>query len=206
MDWWRIVCCAAAGYLLGSCNGAIVVSHTCMHDDIRKKGSGNAGLTNFLRNFGGWATLLVVLMDMGKVVLACLLGRWLLPGNPQLGMMIAGAMTELGHIFPVFYGFRGGKGILSSAALAIMMDWRIFAILFSVFLILYLTTHLVSLGSVVAALGYAAAFLIFFRDRMPIALLGVWVALLALFMHRTNIVRLLHGQESKTYLRKSQRK
>ena len=73
-----------------------------------KKGSGNAGLTNFLRNFGGWATLLVVLMDMGKVVLACLLGRWLLPGNPQLGMMIAGAMTELGHIFPVFYGFRGG--------------------------------------------------------------------------------------------------
>ncbi len=95
MDWWRIVCCAAAGYLLGSCNGAIVVSHTCMHDDIRKKGSGNAGLTNFLRNFGGWATLLVVLMDMGKVVLACLLGRWLLPGNPQLGMMIAGAMTEL---------------------------------------------------------------------------------------------------------------
>lgn len=128
MDWWRIVCCAAAGYLLGSCNGAIVVSHTCMHDDIRKKGSGNAGLTNFLRNFGGWATLLVVLMDMGKVVLACLLGRWLLPGNPQLGMMIAGAMTELGHIFPVFYGFRGGKGILSSAALAIMMDWRIFVI------------------------------------------------------------------------------
>ena len=134
MDWWRIVCCAAAGYLLGSCNGAIVVSHTCMHDDIRKKGSGNAGLTNFLRNFGGWATLLVVLMDMGKVVLACLLGRWLLPGNPQLGMMIAGAMTELGHIFPVFYGFRGGKGILSSAALAIMMDWRIFVIGFSLFL------------------------------------------------------------------------
>ena len=206
MDWWRIVCCAAAGYLLGSCNGAIVVSHTCMHDDIRKKGSGNAGLTNFLRNFGGWATLLVVLMDMGKVVLACLLGRWLLPGNPQLGMMIAGAMTELGHIFPVFSGFRGGKGILSSAALAIMMDWRIFVILFSVFLILYLTTHLVSLGSVVAALGYAAAFLIFFRDRLPIALLGVWVALLALFMHRTNIVRLLHGQESKTYLNKSHRK
>ena len=105
MDWWRIVCCAAAGYLLGSCNGAIVVSHTCMHDDIRKKGSGNAGLTNFLRNFGGWATLLVVLMDMGKVVLACLLGRWLLPGNPQLGMMIAGAMTELGHIFPVLPPF-----------------------------------------------------------------------------------------------------
>lgn len=124
---------------------------------IRKKGSGNAGLTNFLRNFGGWATLLVVLMDMGKVVLACLLGRWLLPGNPQLGMMIAGAMTELGHIFPVFYGFRGGKGILSSAALAIMMDWRIFVIGFSLFLIIVFATHYVSLGSILAATAYARA-------------------------------------------------
>ena len=165
MDWWRIVCCAAAGYLLGSCNGAIVVSHTCMHDDIRKKGSGNAGLTNFLRNFGGWATLLVVLMDMGKVVLACLLGRWLLPGNPQLGMMIAGAMTELGHIFPVFYGFRGGKGILSSAALAIMMDWRIFVIGFSLFLIIVFATHYVSLGSILAATAYAVLFVIFFPGQ-----------------------------------------
>lgn len=168
MDWWRIVCCAAAGYLLGSCNGAIVVSHTCMHDDIRKKGSGNAGLTNFLRNFGGWATLLVVLMDMGKVVLACLLGRWLLPGNPQLGMMIAGAMTELGHIFPVFYGFRGGKGILSSAALAIMMDWRIFVIGFSLFLIIVFATHYVSLGSILAATAYAVLFVIFSRAAVDL--------------------------------------
>ena len=174
MDWWRIVCCAAAGYLLGSCNGAIVVSHTCMHDDIRKKGSGNAGLTNFLRNFGGWATLLVVLMDMGKVVLACLLGRWLLPGNPQLGMMIAGAMTELGHIFPVFYGFRGGKGILSSAALA--------------------------------ATAYAVLFVIFFPGQPWIWSIAIAMAVLAIFMHRSNIARLLHGTETKTYLLKSKKK
>lgn len=141
------------------------VAHLAWHDDIRKKGSGNAGLTNFLRNFGGWATLLVVLMDMGKVVLACLLGRWLLPGNPQLGMMIAGAMTELGHIFPVFYGFRGGKGILSSAALAIMMDWRIFVIGFSLFLIIVFATHYVSLGSILAATAYAVLFVIFFPGQ-----------------------------------------
>lgn len=103
-------------------------------------------------------------MDMGKVVLACLLGRWLLPGNPQLGMMIAGAMTELGHIFPVFYGFRGGKGILSSAALAIMMDWRIFVIGFSLFLIIVFATHYVSLGSILAATAYAVLFVIFSPD------------------------------------------
>ena len=167
MDWWRIVCCAAAGYLLGSCNGAIVVSHTCMHDDIRKKGSGNAGLTNFLRNFGGWATLLVVLMDMGKVVLACLLGRWLLPGNPQLGMMIAGAMTELGHIFPVFYGFR---------------------------------------GSILAATAYAVLFVIFFPGQPWIWSIAIAMAVLAIFMHRSNIARLLHGTETKTYLLKSKKK
>ncbi len=206
MDWWRIVCCAAAGYLLGSCNGAIVVSHTCMHDDIRKKGSGNAGLTNFLRNFGGWATLLVVLMDMGKVVLACLLGRWLLPGIPQLVMMIAGAMTELGHIFPVFYGFRGGKGILSSAALAIMMDWRIFVIGFSLFLIIVFATHYVSLGSILAATAYAVLFVIFFPGQPWIWSIAIAMAVLAIFMHRSNIARLLHGTETKTYLLKSKKK
>ena len=135
---WRIALCVVAGYLLGGVNGAIVVSHALMKDDVRSKGSGNAGLTNYLRNYGGRATFLVAAIDVAKTVVACLIGLWLLPADP--------------------------------------------------------------------ALGYAAAFLIFFRDRMPIALLGVWVALLALFMHRTNIVRLLHGQESKTYLRKSQRK
>ena len=152
MDWWRIVCCAAAGYLLGSCNGAIVVSHTCMHDDIRKKGSGNAGLTNFLRNFGGWATLLVVLMDMGKVVLACLLGRWLL------------------------------------------------------FLIIVFATHYVSLGSILAATAYAVLFVIFFPGQPWIWSIAIAMAVLAIFMHRSNIARLLHGTETKTYLLKSKKK
>ena len=203
---WRIAACLLAGYLLGGLNGAIVVSHVFLRDDVRKKGSGNAGLTNYLRNYGGAATILVAAIDVLKTVAACLLGMWLLPSDPQLGKMIAGAAAQVGHIFPVYYRFRGGKGIICAGALALMMDWRIFAILFSVFLILFFTTHLVSLGSVVAALGYAAAFLIFFRDRLHIALIGVGVALLALFMHRSNIVRLLRGQETKTYLKKSQRK
>ena len=205
MDWWRIVCCAAAGYLLGSCNGAIVVSHTCMHDDIRKKGSGNAGLTNFLRNFGGWATLLVVLMDMGKVVLACLLGRWLLPGNPQLDddrRRDDGA----GSYFPGLLRFRGGKGILSSAALAIMMDWRIFVIGFSLFLIIVFATHYVSLGSILAATAYAVLFVIFFPGQPWIWSIAIAMAVLAIFMHRSNIARLLHGTETKTYLLKIQEK
>ena len=197
MDWWRIVCCAAAGYLLGSCNGAIVVSHTCMHDDIRKKGSGNAGLTNFLRNFGGWATLLVVLMDMGKVVLACLLGRWLLPGNPQLGMMIAGAMTELGHIFPVFYGFRGGKGILSGGTIVLMLDWRVALVAWGLFVVLWLSTKYVSLGSIAATASMPVTTFFVFSHNVLYTVLSAAIAALVIWCHRGNIQRLLSGTEKK---------
>ena len=200
MDWWRIVCCAAAGYLLGSCNGAIVVSHTCMHDDIRKKGSGNAGLTNFLRNFGGWATLLVVLMDMGKVVLACLLGRWLLPGNPQLGMMIAGAMTELGHIFPVFYGFRGGKGVLCAETMLLIVSFPTGLVSLLIFVGIVWATRYVSLGSVcgalIAPIGVLAA-----CGKLP-ALLSLFCVILLVAKHRSNIRRLIEHKESKLSFKK----
>ena len=214
MDWWRIVCCAAAGYLLGSCNGAIVVSHTCMHDDIRKKGSGNAGLTNFLRNFGGWATLLVVLMDMGKVVLACLLGRWLLPGNPQLGMMIAGAMTELGHIFPVFYGFRGGKGVVTTAAMMLLLDWRVFLICFAVFLLVFLKKRMVSLSSITAAAIYPVVTfcMTYFVDccvgGLPVlyvvmaTLVAALIGVTVIIKHRANIKRIRNGTESTISFKK----
>mgnify|MGYP002596829680 CR=1 FL=1 len=214
MDWWRIVCCAAAGYLLGSCNGAIVVSHTCMHDDIRKKGSGNAGLTNFLRNFGGWATLLVVLMDMGKVVLACLLGRWLLPGNPQLGMMIAGAMTELGHIFPVFYGFRGGKGVVTTAAMMLLLDWRVFLICFAVFLLVFLKKRMVSLSSITAAAIYPVVTfcMTYFVDccvgGLPVfyvvmaTLVAALIGATVIIKHRANIKRIRNGTESTISFKK----
>lgn len=197
---WRIAVCAVLGYLLGGLNGAIVISHLVLKDDVRSKGSGNAGLTNFLRNYGGWTTFLVAAIDVAKTVAACLVGMWLLPADPQLAKMVAGAAAQLGHIFPVFYRFHGGKGIVCAGVLALMMDWRIFVILFSVFLIVFLTTHYVSLGSVLAAVGYAIAFPVFFRDNLPVALLGVAVALMALFMHRSNIVRLCKGKETKTYL------
>lgn len=203
---WRIALCAVCGYLLGGFNGAIVISHLVLKDDVRSKGSGNAGLTNFLRNYGGWATFLVAAIDVAKTVAACLVGMWLLPADPTLGKMVAGAASQLGHIFPVFYHFHGGKGIVCAGALALMMDWRIFVILFGVFLIVFFITHYVSLGSVLAALGYAIAFPLFFGGKnLPVALLGVAVAAMALFMHRSNIVRLFQGRETKTYLKKSHR-
>ena len=203
---WRIAACIAAGYLLGCLNGAILVSHVLLREDVRSKGSGNAGLTNYLRNYGGWATALVALIDLAKTVLACLIGMWLLPADPALGKMIAGAAAQIGHIFPLYYGFHGGKGIVCAGAIALMMDWRIFLILFGIFLIIFLTTKLVSLASITAAVCYAAAFILFYHNHLWVAVLGVEVAALAVFMHRSNIVRLLRGQETKTYLKKSQRK
>ena len=203
---WRIAVCIAAGYLLGCLNGAILVSHVLLREDVRSKGSGNAGLTNYLRNYGGWATALVALIDLAKTVLACLIGMWLLPADPALGKMIAGAAAQIGHIFPLYYGFHGGKGIVCAGAIALMMDWRIFLILFGIFLIIFLATKLVSLASITAAVCYAAAFILFYHNHLWVAVLGVEVAALAIFMHRSNIVRLLRGQETKTYLKKSQRK
>lgn len=203
---WRIAACIAAGYLLGCLNGAILVSHVLLREDVRSKGSGNAGLTNYLRNYGGWATALVALIDLAKTVLACLIGMWLLPADPALGKMIAGAAAQICHIFPLYYGFHGGKGIVCAGAIALMMDWRIFLILFGIFLIIFLATKLVSLASITAAVCYAAAFILFYHNHLWVAVLGVEVAALAVFMHRSNIVRLLRGQETKTYLKKSQRK
>lgn len=203
---WRWIACILMGYLLGSLNGALVVSRVGMHEDVREKGSGNAGLTNFLRSYGGWITLLVVVIDLGKMVGACLLAKLILPEQPDFAKMLAGFFVQIGHIFPVFFRFRGGKGILCSAALALMMDWRIFVIILAVFLILFFATRFVSLGSVMASVAYGICFVIFFAGQPWIWSLGVAMAAIALVMHRGNISRLLKGEERKTYFHKSKNK
>ncbi len=200
---WRLIACILLGYLLGCCNGALVISRLAMHDDVRKKGSGNAGLTNFLRSYGGWITLLVVAIDLGKMVGACFLAKAILPEYPEFAAMISGVFVQLGHIFPVFFRFRGGKGILCSAALACVMDWRIFLIIMAVFLILFFATRYVSLGSILAAVAYGICFVIFFPGHPWIWGLGIFMGVLAIFMHRGNIRRLVKGEERKTHLHKS---
>ena len=205
MDWC-LLACGLIGYLLGCLNGAILISKIFKHEDVREKGSGNAGLTNFLRNYGGGVTLLVILVDLGKVFLAGWLATLVCPEGGELARMLAGVTAMVGHMFPVFFGFKGGKGILSGAAVALMMDWRIFVIGFSLFLLIVVLTHYVSLGSVVAATEFAVGFVIFFPGQLWINILGGVIALLAIYMHRGNIVRLLRGEERKTYLHKNKNK
>lgn len=200
--WFAVA--ALAGYLLGGFNGAIIASRLLAHEDVRQKGSGNAGLTNFQRNYGNKGSLLVILVDVAKTVLACLLGGVLLSnfGMAETGKMVAGAASMVGHMFPLMFGFRGGKGVLCGAALAASMDWRVFCIVFGVFLIAVILTRYISLGSVLAAVSYPFAFGFCFRDNLAVILISVGVAALAVWMHRGNISRLIHGNERKFHFKK----
>ena len=199
--WLFVAITVIAGYLLGNLNGAICASKA-MGDDVRTHGSGNAGLTNFIRSYGAGRSLLVILIDAGKAVVACLLGGLLLKSHLgfQAGAAIGGAAVMLGHVFPAFLGFRGGKGILSGLFIALVVDYRVALLILAVFALVYLTTGYVSLGSVLAALTFGAAFgVLHFLD--PIVMLcGIFMGLLATFMHRENIVRLFKGEERKTNL------
>lgn len=203
---WCLVVAGLIGYFLGCMNGAIVISRIFKHEDVREKGSGNAGLTNFLRNYGGAVTVLVILIDLGKVFLAGWLATLVCPQEKELAKMLAGVCAMAGHMFPVFFGFRGGKGILSGAAVALMMDWRIFVIGISIFVLVVALTHYVSLGSILAAIAFAVCFVVFFSGQPWIYGLGAVIALLAIYMHRGNIDRLFRGVERKTYLHKNKNK
>jgi glycerol-3-phosphate acyltransferase PlsY len=195
----RIIITALVCYFLGNHNGAICVS-LMLGDDVRSHGSGNAGLTNFIRNFGANRALLVIAIDVFKAVLACLLGGLMFPEYAIAGRTLGGVAVMLGHDFPALQGFRGGKGILSGWFIAFMIDWRIGLLIGIVFFTTYLLTQYVSLGSVLAAVTFALGFIIFRRHDFLVMVGGVFMGLLTVYMHRANIKRLLKGEESKTNL------
>ena len=205
--WLPILIIVVVSYFLGNLNGAICMSRLLENDDVRNHGSGNAGLTNFLRSYGGWKTLLVILMDVGKSIAACLLGRLLLQdqGFGLEGAMLAAVAVSLGHDFPALLGFRGGKGILCGFTVAWMLDWRVALILLGIFAVVFLLTRYVSLGSVLAAAGFCVSFCVFHWDSPFVAAGGVFLGVLAIVMHRANIVRLLNGTENKFSIRKKEK-
>lgn len=187
------------GYWLGNINGAIIISKLMMKDDVRSHGSGNAGLTNFFRTYGGFQSLLVILLDAGKCVAACLIARDIIniPEYRLLATLVAGFATILGHSYPAAAGFRGGKGIMCGAALAACADWRVFVLILSIFVVTVVLTRYVSLGSVLGAAAFAIGFLVLHWTEWPVCILAVSVAAFVIFRHRSNVVRLLKGTESK---------
>ena len=200
--WYRVVIAALGSYLLGNLNGAVIVSRVMAHEDVRSHGSGNAGLTNFIRNYGVRTAALVVLIDVGKAVAACLMGQALLSplGYAKEGQMLGAACVLLGHIFPALLGFKGGKGILSGFTIALMVDWRIGLLIFLAFAVAYGLTQYVSLGSVLAAAMFGVGFILFYRQQPVMMWTALLLAALVIFMHRGNIQRLLRGEERKTNL------
>ena len=196
---------AVLAYFLGCFNGAVVVSRYILRDDVRNHGSGNAGLTNFYRTFGGPLTLVVILSDAVKAVVAVLFAMWIAgsisPELIALSKYWAGLFCLLGHMFPVTFQFRGGKGILSGGTIALMMDWRGALVVGVGFLILAIATRYVSLGSCWAGLSFPFVTWFVYQDEL-ITVLAVIIGGLILFKHRGNMVRIVQGTESKFALHK----
>ena len=197
--WWYFLYyggIALACYLLGCFNGAVIVSKYILRDDVRNHGSGNAGLTNFHRTFGGGLTLVVILCDVLKAVRAVLLESWLFGGNPLLGKYFAALFCLLGHMFPCMFHFKGGKGILSGGTIALMIDWRVALVVWGGFLILVIVTRYVSLGSLWA--GASFPFISWYcYPEVRIVVLAFLLGGLVVWQHRGNAQRLIHGKERK---------
>ena len=195
---------AVLAYFLGCFNGAVIVSKYILRDDVRNHGSGNAGLTNFYRTFGGPLTAVVILCDVLKAVLALSIAAALAApvsgGWDSWGVTFAkywaGVFCLLGHMFPCMFHFKGGKGILSGGTVAIMIDWRIALLVWGGFLVLTALTKYVSLGSCWAGLTFPIGTWFVYHDPV-LLVLGIACGGLVLWQHRANIKRLLNGTESK---------
>ena len=199
---YAIIITVLVGYFLGNLNGAVCMSQLVAHEDVRSQGSGNAGLTNFVRNYGAGKSIAVIAIDGGKAALACLAGGLIMAphGMYEEGLAIGGTALMLGHDFPALLGFKGGKGIMSGCLIAFMNDWRIGVLALGLFLIVYLLSGYVSLGSLIGSASFGVGFAVFCWGNPVVVACGVFMGALAIFMHRANITRLIKGEEKKTNL------
>jgi glycerol-3-phosphate acyltransferase PlsY len=193
-----------ASYLLGSCNFAIIISGKLFKEDIRTYGSGNAGMTNMLRTYGKKAAALTLFADALKAVVSILIGR-LIWGI--VGAYVAGVACMIGHVFPVFYKFKGGKGVVVAAVTIFMTNWKVGLILALFFFILVAGTKYISLGSVMCALIYPLLLPRLLGNAPQITILFAFALMLIIVLkHASNIKRLLNGTENKISFTKKDKK
>ncbi len=216
-SWAALLVTMVAAYLLGSINWAIEITRLFSHKDIRSFGSGNAGATNVLRSQGVLPAVLTVVGDLGKSILATWLGGWLLANmhlaSPAwdaatltvVGRFVAGLCCIIGHARPVFYGFRGGKGVLATLGMFLVADWRVALMCLGLFIFIVALCRLVSLGSVVA-IGYGPLLIFVLHvwvDKLPwptvifTTLMTLAVAIIIAVKHKDNIQRLAEGKERR---------
>ena len=190
-----VIVCMAAGYFLGSINPSIIISAKLYKDDIRRHGSGNAGMTNVMRTYGKKMAIITFAGDFLKAVISTLIGRALFG---YYGAMLAGFFCFLGHIFPCYYKFKGGKGVVTACGLILMTDPLVCLILFVLFVVLVAITKYISLGSVVCLLVYPIILHNIKGNYMGIpVLIAFLMGLLCAFAHRSNIKRIINGNENQ---------
>ena len=187
----KYILAAVIAYLLGSVCSSIPLSKRCKGVDIRTKGSGNAGATNVARVFGLRMGFITLGLDMAKTVAAMLIGQQLCG---VMGEAISGAFCIIGHCFPLYFCFKGGKGVSVGAALGLMTGIPVFTAIIGVFLATAFVSRKVSLGSILAAVSLPI-FSILFGAETPIVIVNVFSAVLVIVMHRENIRRLINGTE-----------
>ncbi len=235
--WWRILACAIISYLLGSFSFAVIFTKLSSKKDVRDMGSGNAGFTNVLRSVGVVPAIFTFVFDCLKGIIAVLITMWIFnmpldsAGIESLseslrfeyttyGKYLAGVFCVLGHSFPVFFGFRGGKGITTMAGILLILDWRLLAFVLAVWLLFFLATKIISVGSLAAAvaisvMNFIVTYFFYYKPSLATAepyrfsyvifttavmlVIGAFV----IFMHRENIKRLIRGEEKKIKAKKS---
>jgi len=189
----KLIVAAAEGFLIGSFSMSIIISKYFFKDDVRNHGSGNAGATNVARTFGWVPGIITFLCDFAKCFLAMELGR-LLCGD--WGFAAAGITCLIGHCFPLYFGFHGGKAVSTGACVALLIDWRLFIVILVVFFLMALITKIVSLSSITAAaaLMIATPFVV---TQLPMMVLSIFTGIFVIIMHWPNIRRLVKGEEKK---------
>ena len=195
---------AIIAYLIGSINFSVILSKKMAGFDVREKGSGNAGTTNMLRSVGKKAAAITLVLDILKGVLAILIamaiGRIFENSNGALLVQVAGVAVILGHTFPIFFKFKGGKGVATSLGVLIMSNWQIGLICLVFALILIALTQMVSVGSIAAAILYPVLTLFIPQNYIVpgnYLIYSIVLAVIIVFNHRENVKRLLSGTENK---------
>lgn len=209
-----LIVIAILSYLLGSLNFGIIISKSLNKDDVRSHGSGNAGSTNMLRNFGKKYAVMTIIGDMLKVAVAILIAYLVVKylGHTSLSKgssaqilgvdakmftkSFAGLFCVIGHIFPCFFNFKGGKGVATAGGMVFMIDWKIAIILLAIFIITVAVTKYVSLGSIIMAVLYPVLIFMFYKS-LPLTVISAVFTIIVVVAHRDNIKKLINHTESK---------
>ncbi len=220
-SWLALLLTAAVAYLLGSVNSAIIVTKIFSKEDIRTYGSGNAGATNVLRSQGKLPALITTAGDLLKSFLSVYIGGWLMQhlnlyytfesfrispeGTVLIGQYLAGFFCIIGHLYPLYFGFKGGKGVMTTLGMMLILDWRVALICLGFFILVVLISRMVSLGSIVAAALLPVFTCIFrlFVEKQPVQIvwfctaMSLLIAAILIIKHIPNIKRIINGTESK---------